>query len=63
VAKPDRISDLERRQKCLEAEIVSALSCFTDDDPMIGDLKTRLLHLRHELVRQRHMVAGRQNLH
>ena len=46
MAKPDRVYDLERRQKCLEDEITKALSCYPSDDPMIGDLKRRLLHLR-----------------
>jgi hypothetical protein len=29
------------------------LSCYPDDDPMIGDLKGRLLHLQRELDRYR----------
>lgn len=63
MAKPDRVYDLERRQKCLEDEITKALSCYPSDDPMTGDLKRRLLHLRHELDRQRPRVVGRDCLH
>jgi hypothetical protein len=63
MAKPDRVYDLERRQKCLEDELTRALSCYPDDDPMIGDLKRRLLHLSHELARQRRTITERHYLH
>lgn len=47
--KPDHIADLERRQKFLEDEIAKALLHCSTDDPMILDLKRRVLHLRDEL--------------
>ncbi len=49
VPKPDYIADLERRQKVLEDEIGKALLHCATDDPMILDLKRRVLHLRDEL--------------
>ena len=49
--KLDYIFDLERRQQVLEDEIARALSHCSDDDPMVGDLKRRMLHLREELER------------
>jgi len=49
--KPNHIFDLERRQKVLEDEIARALSHCLPDDPMVADLKSRMLHLREELER------------
>ena len=49
--KPDHIFDLERRQKVLEDEIARALSHCLPDDPMVADLKSRMLHRREELER------------
>lgn len=43
--KPDHIADLERRQKTLEDEVAKALLHCSTDDPMILDLKRRILHL------------------
>ena len=63
LAKPDYLSDLERRQKFLEDEISRTTPYCPDDDLMIGDLKRRLLHLRHELGRLYHAGAVRQCLH
>jgi hypothetical protein len=55
--KPDHIADLERRQKALEDEIAKASLHASTDDPMILDLKRRVLHLRDELEKFRHKAA------
>jgi hypothetical protein len=49
VRKPDHIFDLKRRQQVLEEEIARALSHCTADDPMVGDLKRRMLHLKEQI--------------
>ena len=49
--KPDFISDLERRQQALEDEIANALIYCLAGDPMVADLKSRMLHLKEELER------------
>jgi hypothetical protein len=51
VPKPDYIFDLERRQQVLEEEIARAISHCSPDDPMVADLKRRVLHLRYEIER------------
>jgi hypothetical protein len=51
VPKPDYIFDLERRQQVLEEEISRAISHCSPDDPMVTDLKRRVLHLRDEIER------------
>ena len=51
------IADLERRQKALEDEIAKASLHASTDDPMILDLKRRVLHLRDELEKFRHKAA------
>jgi hypothetical protein len=51
VPKSDHIFDLERRQQVLEKEIDRALSHCSPDDPMVSDLKRRMLHLREEIGR------------
>lgn len=51
MAKEDYIFDLERRQKVLEDEIARALSHCSPDDPMVADLKSRMLHLKQEIER------------
>jgi hypothetical protein len=63
MAKPDHIADLERRQKSLEDEIAKALLHCPTDDPMILDLRLRMLHLRDELERLRHKTAVDKRLH
>jgi hypothetical protein len=63
LAKSDYLSDLERRQKFLEDEVSRSMPYFPGDDLMIGDLKRRLLHLRHELDRLYHANTVRQCLH
>jgi hypothetical protein len=63
MAKPDHIADLERRQKSLEDEIAKALLHCPTDDPMIVDLRLRMLHLRDELERLRPKMAGIKHLH
>jgi hypothetical protein len=50
VPQPAHIADLERRQKALEKEIADALTHTSSDDPMIVDLKRRVLHLRDEIT-------------
>ena len=47
--KPDHIFDLEGRFQAIENEIAETLQFCSTDDPMIADLKRRLLHLRDEL--------------
>ena len=48
-----RIAELERRQKALEAEISDALLHTSADDPMVGELKRRKLHIRDEMEQLR----------
>ena len=61
--KPAHIADLERRQIALEDEIAKALLDHSTDDPMIADLKRRMLHLKHELDRLHHLAARDRRLH
>ena len=61
--KPDYIANLERRQKTLEEEIANALVYCSAADPMVADLKSRMLHLKEELERFRHAVTGSRRLH
>jgi len=63
VAKPDFIFDLERRQHVLEDEIAWALQHCSADDPMVGDLKSRLRHLKEELERFCNKVIADRRLH
>ena len=63
VPKPDHIAHLERRQKLLEKEIADALTHMSSDDPMVTDLKRRVLHLRDELERFRHQAVRHRRLH
>ena len=69
MARPDHIADLERRHKALKEEIAKALTHTSSDDMMIVDLKRRMLHLRDELERLRHLerlghkVVGSGHLH
>jgi len=59
--KPDHIADLERRQHTLEEEIAKALLHCPTDDPMVADLKRRMLHLKNELERLHdNAFAGRR---
>jgi len=58
--KPDHIFHLERRQHVLEEEIARALSHCSPDDPMVGDLKRRILHLKEELERFCNKVTSDQ---
>ena len=61
--KPDHIFDLERRQQVLEVEIARALSHCSADDPMVGDIKSRMLHLKEELERFCNKVITDRRLH
>jgi hypothetical protein len=63
VPKPDYIFDLERRQQVLEEEIAKALSNCAPDDPMVGDLKRRMLHLKGELERFCNKAIEDRRLH
>jgi len=49
--KSEHIFNLERRFLAIENEISETLMHCSTDDPMIADLKRRLLHLRDELNR------------
>lgn len=61
--KPDYILDLERRQQALEEEISRALLHCPTDDPMVGDLKRRMLHLKEEIERFCNMAIADKRLH
>ena len=61
--KPAHIVDLERRQHVLEEEIAETLLDHATDDPMIADLKRRMLHLKHELDRLHHHAVRDRRLH
>jgi hypothetical protein len=61
--KLDHIFDLERRQQVLEDEIARALSYCSADDPMVGDLKRRMLHLKEELERFCNKAIADRRLH
>jgi hypothetical protein len=63
VPKPDYIFDLERRQQVLEEEIARALSHCSADDPMVGDLKSRMLHLKEEIERFCNEAIADRRLH
>jgi hypothetical protein len=63
VAKPDHIFELERRQKALEEEIARALSQWSSDDPMVADLKSRMLHLKEEIERFCNKAIADRRLH
>jgi hypothetical protein len=63
VPKPDHIFDLERRQQVLEEEIARALLNCSPDDPMVGDLRRRMLHLREELERFCNKAIADRRLH
>ena len=63
MAKPDHIADLEKRRLSLEDEIAKALPHCPTDDPMILDLKLRMLHLRDELKRLQHETVVNRHLH
>lgn len=63
MAKQDHIFDLERRQKVLEDEIARALSHCSPDDPMVADLKSRMLHLKQEIERLCNKAIVDRRLH
>jgi len=50
------ITILEQRRKFLEKEIEEALSHATIDDPMITNLKSRIIYVKEEIDRLRHEV-------
>jgi hypothetical protein len=56
--QPD-IADLERRQKILEREIADALRCARPDDPMVADLKSRVLFVREQIENLRGQESAR----
>ena len=57
--KTDEVVNLERRQQSLEEEIADALRHWAPDDPMVADLKSRMLHLKGELERLRNISRFR----
>ena len=61
--KLDHIFDLERRQQVLEDEIARAISHCSADDPMVADLKRRMLHLKEELERFCNKAIADRRLH
>lgn len=61
--KPDHIFDLERRQQVLEEEIARALLHCSPDDPMVADIKRRMLHLKEELERFCNKAIADRRLH
>jgi hypothetical protein len=48
------IAVLEQRRKALEKEIGEALCYASIDDPMIANLKSRILYVKQEINRLRH---------
>jgi hypothetical protein len=63
MSKPDYMFDLERRQQVLEEEIARALSHCSPDDPMVTDLKRRMLHLKDEVARFCNEAIADRRLH
>jgi hypothetical protein len=63
VPKPDYIFDLERRQQVLEEEMARALSICSPDDPMVGDLKRRMLHHKEEFDQFCNKAIADRRLH
>jgi hypothetical protein len=61
--KPDHIFDLELRQQVLEEEIARAISHCSPDDPMVADLKRRMLHLKEEIERFCNKAIADRRLH
>jgi hypothetical protein len=53
------ITILQQRQKVLEKEINEALSHAPIDDPMIADLKYRIIYVKEEIDRLRHEALFR----
>ena len=47
----------------LEEEIARAMSHCSADDPMVGDLKRRMLHLKEELERFCNKAIADRRLH
>ena len=47
----------------LEDEIARALSNCPPDDPMVGDLKRRMLHLKEEIERFCNKAIADKRLH
>jgi hypothetical protein len=63
VPKPDHIFDLERRQQVLEEEIARALLHYSPDDPMVADIRRRMLHLKEELEQFCNKAIADRRLH
>ena len=61
--KPNYIFDLERRQQVLEEEITRGLSLCSPDDPMVADLKRRMLHLKEEIEQFCNKAIADRRLH
>jgi hypothetical protein len=63
VPKPNYIFDLERRQNALEEAITRALSHCLPDDPMVADLKRRVLYLSDKIKRVCNKAIADRRLH
>jgi hypothetical protein len=61
--KPDYIFNLEQRQHALEEEIARALLHCSSDDPMVADIKRRMLHLKEEIERFCNKAIADRRLH
>ena len=61
--KPSYIIDLERRQQILEEEIAQPLLHCSLDDPMVADIKRRMLHLKEDLERLCNKAIADRRLH
>jgi hypothetical protein len=48
------ITILQQRQKVLQKEIDEALSHAPIDDPMVANLKSRIIYVKEEIDRLRH---------
>ena len=51
------ITELQRRQAFLESEISEALCRLRNDDPIVTDLRSRVLFVREEIERLREKTA------
>jgi hypothetical protein len=47
------LADLQRRHRALDEEIADAVSYYSNEDLMIGELKRRRLHIKAEIERLR----------
>lgn len=57
----DRIADLECRQETLENELAEALATASANNPIVVELKSRVLYLKGEINRLRREVTRQQH--